>query len=83
MCSKITRQNHVGGQTQFKLPAENPPKQPWRGITSADNTRFTAKAVLAGNLATIAACGMDNHAGKPQRRAVTFFETALLRGSYA
>ncbi len=64
-CSKITRKKRLGGEKQFKLRSENPPKQPWRGKTSADNTRFPVKTILAGNRAH---AHDHNHKCEPQTR---------------
>ncbi|CZR09526.1 Hypothetical protein Tcol_2912 [Trichococcus collinsii] len=46
--TKITRQKHFGGEKQFKSQSKKPPKPLWRGETSTDNTRFSAKPILEG-----------------------------------
>eukprot|EP00831_Metopus_contortus_P007861 TRINITY_DN13017_c0_g1_i1.p2 TRINITY_DN13017_c0_g1~~TRINITY_DN13017_c0_g1_i1.p2 ORF type:complete len:104 (-),score=6.18 TRINITY_DN13017_c0_g1_i1:21-332(-) len=50
LCSEITRQKRLGGENQVKSQSKNPPKPPWRGKTSMDNTRLPVKTILAGNL---------------------------------
>ena len=71
LCPEITRQNHFDGENHFKSQSEKPPKQPWRGKTSLDITRFPAKPIFAGNSTINSNLGTSNQATKQQTRTAT------------